>query len=187
MLLKGVHFLLQNATIRPKPKFYIPAVVTCGMLGFLFAAAFECHAPDFWAIRSGQCFDQVGIKVQSSVTCTKRSSDSLLDCLWSVRRCHRHILYGHFDSYHHVPADAERSKDEAARCSRNAVPVSSRWPGEVITLSLHSFPQTYLLRHRSSPTSPPSVHVAQLYYYSVQARYPYTTPIAPRSRRPLHG
>ena len=70
-LLKGVHFLLQHATIMPKPKVYVPAVVTCGMVGFLFAAAFECNAPDFWAIRSGKCFDQVGIQVQISFTVLK--------------------------------------------------------------------------------------------------------------------
>jgi hypothetical protein len=60
-LLKGVHFLLQRVTIRPKPKLYVPAVVMSGMLGFLFAAAFECNAPDFWAIRSGKCFNQVSL------------------------------------------------------------------------------------------------------------------------------
>ena len=59
MLLKGVDFLLQHSTIMPKPKLYIPVVVTCGMMGFLFATAFECKGPDFWAIRSGKCFDQV--------------------------------------------------------------------------------------------------------------------------------
>jgi hypothetical protein len=64
-LLKGVHFLLQRVTIRPKPKLYVPAVVMSGMLGFLFAAAFECNAPDFWAIRSGKCFNQVSLRVQT--------------------------------------------------------------------------------------------------------------------------
>jgi len=59
LFLKGVHFLLQRATIRPKPMLYIPAAVTSGMLAFLFAAAFECHGPDFWAIRSTKCFNQV--------------------------------------------------------------------------------------------------------------------------------
>lgn len=69
LLLKGVHFLLQRVTIRPKPKLYIPAVVTSGMLGFLFAASFECNAPDFWAIRSGKCFNQVSLGVQTSPLC----------------------------------------------------------------------------------------------------------------------
>jgi hypothetical protein len=125
LLLKGVHFLLQRVTIRPKPKLYIPAVVTSGMLGFIFAAAFECNAPDFWAIRSGKCFNQVSLGVQTSVMCTKTSLDSLLGCVWCLRYNHRSVFDGRPDYRHHGSADAERSEDEVAYCSRNTAPVST--------------------------------------------------------------
>jgi hypothetical protein len=137
LLLKGVHFLLQHATIMPKPKFYIPAVVTCGMTGFLFAAAFECAAPDFWAIRSGKCFDRVRTAAHSSVTSTKKPIDSFLDYVRRVRYHHRSLLDDYPDSRDNVSADAENGKNKAARCSRNAATVSTAIPGQRSVLISH--------------------------------------------------
>jgi hypothetical protein len=130
MLLKGVHFLLQHATIMPKPKFYIPAVVTCGMVGFLFAASFECNAPHFWAIRSGKCFDQVRSEAENSADLTDRPVDSLLGCVRRVRHHHRSVLDDYPHSCHPVSANAERCKDKVTRSSRNAASVSITRPGQ---------------------------------------------------------
>jgi hypothetical protein len=171
----------------PRPRWYIPAVVTCGMVAFLFAVAFECNAPTFWAIRSTTCFDKVGPEVQSSLTRTKRPSDSLLDGVWSVRYCHRYKLNDHPDSCHNVPADADRGKDKVAHSSWNAAPVSTTRPSQSIALNLHEPLQTHHLCNRSSATHTLNVHVAQLHNPSIQTRYPYATPTAPRSRRTLHG
>ena len=125
LFLKGVHFLLQRATIRPMPMLYIPAAVTSGMLAFLFAATFECNGPDFWAIHSTKCFNQVSHGVpRPPLRVLKRSLDSLLDCVWCLRYNHRSVFDDHPDSCHHGSADAERSEDEVAHCSRNTAPVS---------------------------------------------------------------
>lgn len=109
----------------PKPKAYIPIAVTFGMFSFLLAAAFECSAPDFWALRSTKCFDQVGTDPQSSIQRADRFPDRLLDCVWTVRYNHRDLLIGYPASRHNVPADAERGEGKINHCSLHADLVST--------------------------------------------------------------
>lgn len=154
MLLKDVHFLLQHATIVPKPKVYIPIGVTCGMFAFLLAAAFECNGPDFWALRDGKCFDRVGTEASNIVHSANRPSDDLLDLLWYIRYCYRSLFGDDPYSCDDVSTNAGSSKDEINCRSQHTALVSAMLPEYSSAPSLHSASQTRGMRNRPYPIHP---------------------------------